>query len=124
VEKRQRAGPPGLTIEFPDTRLDPPRFAKQTRGGFASASNEPSSLGRDKYRNARNFVGQSTDMYARPWRRVAINQRDDAYVKSFRPEGAGPIPVRAGTHRMGTIIVRFVTTLALVIVVLMLVWSR
>jgi hypothetical protein len=45
-------------------------------------------------------------------------------VKSIRPEGAKPIPVRAGTHRMGTIIVRFVAILALVIGVLMLVWYR
>jgi hypothetical protein len=49
---------------------------------------------------------------------------DFADVKSIRSEGAEPIPVRAGTHRMGTIIVRFVTILVLVIVVLMLVWYR
>jgi hypothetical protein len=48
----------------------------------------------------------------------------DTNVKSIRPEGAEPIPVRAGTHRMGTIIVRFVAILVLVIVVLMLVWYR
>ena len=48
----------------------------------------------------------------------------DAVVKSIRPEGAEPIPVRAGTHRMGTIIVRFIAILVLVIVVLMLVWYR
>jgi cell division septal protein FtsQ len=54
----------------------------------------------------------------------AIHERDWLYVKSIRPEGAEPIPVRAGTHRMGTIIVRFVAILALVIVVLMLVWYR
>ncbi len=46
------------------------------------------------------------------------------HVKSIRPEGAEPIPVRAGTHRMGTIIVRFVAILVLVIVVLMLIWYR
>lgn len=63
-------------------------------------------------------------MCARPWRRVATNERDHAYVKSIRPEGAEPIPVRAGTHRMGIIIVRFVAILALVIIVLMLVWYR
>ena len=45
-------------------------------------------------------------------------------VKSIRPEGAEPIPARAGTHRMGTIIARFVAILVLVIVVLMLVWYR
>jgi hypothetical protein len=48
----------------------------------------------------------------------------DLTVKSIRPEGAEPIPVRAGTHRMGTIIARFVAILALVIIVLMLVWYR
>ena len=48
----------------------------------------------------------------------------DTHVKSIRPEGAEPIPVRAGTHRMGTIIVRFVAILVLVIVVLMLIWYR
>ena len=45
-------------------------------------------------------------------------------MKSIRPEGAEPIPVRAGTHRMGTIIARFIGILVLVIVVLMLVWYR
>ena len=45
-------------------------------------------------------------------------------MKSIRPEGAEPIPVRAGTPRMGTIIIRFVAMLALVIIVLMLVWYR
>jgi hypothetical protein len=45
-------------------------------------------------------------------------------VKSIRPEGAEPIPVHASTHRMGTIIVRFVAILALVIAVLTLVWYR
>ena len=45
-------------------------------------------------------------------------------MRSIRPEGAEPIPVRAGSHRMGTIIVRFVAILTLVIVVLMLVWYR
>jgi uncharacterized membrane protein len=45
-------------------------------------------------------------------------------VKSIRPEGAEPIPVRTGTHRMGTIIARFVAILALVIIILMLVWYR
>jgi hypothetical protein len=45
-------------------------------------------------------------------------------TKSFRPEGAEPIAVRAGTHRVGTIIIRFVALLALIIIVLMLVWYR
>jgi cell division septal protein FtsQ len=45
-------------------------------------------------------------------------------VKSIRPEGAEPIPVRAATHRMGTIIARFVAILAIVIVALTLVWYR
>ena len=45
-------------------------------------------------------------------------------MKSIRPEGAEPIPVRAGTHRMGTIIVRFVAILAVVIIALMLIWYR
>jgi cell division septal protein FtsQ len=53
-----------------------------------------------------------------------INERDLVYVRSIRPEGAEPIPARAGTHRMGTIIIRFVAILTLVIVVLMLVWYR
>lgn len=53
-----------------------------------------------------------------------INERDLVHVRSIRPEGAEPIPVRAGTHRMGTIIIRFVAILALVIAVLMLVWYR
>ena len=54
----------------------------------------------------------------------ARNERDRGYVKSIRPEGAEPIPVRAGTHRMGTIIVRFVAILAVVIIALMLIWYR
>ena len=41
--------------------------------------------------------------------------------KSFQPKGPEPIAVRVGTHRVGTIIVRFVAILALVIIVLMLV---
>ena len=45
-------------------------------------------------------------------------------MKSIRPEGAEPIPVRAGPQRMGTIIARFVAILALVIIVLTLVWYR
>ena len=45
-------------------------------------------------------------------------------MKSIRPEGADPIPARASAHRMGTIIVRFVAILAIVIAVLMLVWYR
>jgi hypothetical protein len=49
---------------------------------------------------------------------------DFVNVKSIRPEGAEPIPARSGTHRMGTVIARFVAILALVIVVLMLVWYR
>jgi hypothetical protein len=53
-----------------------------------------------------------------------IHERDFRYVKSIRPEGAEPIPARVSTHRMGTIIVRFVAILALVIAVLMLVWYR
>jgi hypothetical protein len=59
-----------------------------------------------------------------PGRRVAMIERDFVDVKSIRPEGAEPIPARAGTHRMGTIIIRFVVILVLVIVVLMLVWYR
>jgi hypothetical protein len=45
-------------------------------------------------------------------------------VKAIRPEGAEPIPVRPGTHRMGTIIIRFVALLVLATVVMMLVWYR
>lgn len=45
-------------------------------------------------------------------------------VKAIRPEGTEPIPVRASPHRVGTILIRFVGMLLLVIVVLMLIWSR
>ena len=50
--------------------------------------------------------------------------RGTVAVKSIRPEGAEPIAVRASTHRMGTIIARFVALLALAIAVLMLAWLR
>jgi hypothetical protein len=85
----------------------------------------PPSPGRDQCRNDWDALAEEpAGKRARPRRRVAITEGDFVTVKSIRPEGAEPIPVRGSTHRMGTIIARFVAILALVIVVLMLVWYR
>jgi len=45
-------------------------------------------------------------------------------VKVIRPEGTDPIAMRAGPPRVGTIMVRFIGILALVIALLVLIWSR
>jgi hypothetical protein len=45
-------------------------------------------------------------------------------VKTVRPDQEGPIPVRAESHRMGQIIVRFVALLAIVAAVLLIAWLR
>ena len=46
-------------------------------------------------------------------------------MKAVRPEGTEPIPARAvSPHRMGTIILRFVTLLAAAVLAMMLVWYR
>ena len=47
-------------------------------------------------------------------------------MKSVRPDNTDPIPLRAETPRMGTIMIRFVGLLVVVVavVVLALIWSR
>lgn len=45
-------------------------------------------------------------------------------MKTIRPDNADPIPLRASSPRMGTIMIRFVGLLALAVVVLALAWSR
>ena len=45
-------------------------------------------------------------------------------MKSVRPDNTEPIPMRAETPRMGTIMIRFVGLLVVAVVVLALIWSR
>lgn len=45
-------------------------------------------------------------------------------VKTVRPDQEEPIPVRAGSHRMGQIIIRFVALLAIVVGLMLLAWLR
>ncbi len=45
-------------------------------------------------------------------------------MESIRPENTDPIPLRASPHRMGTIMVRFVGLLFVVVAILALVYSR
>jgi hypothetical protein len=45
-------------------------------------------------------------------------------VKTVRPDKEEPIPVRAGSHRMGYIIIRFVALLAIVVGLMLLAWLR
>jgi hypothetical protein len=43
-------------------------------------------------------------------------------MKTIRPDNADPIPLRVSTHRMGTIMIRFVGLLFLAVVVMALAW--
>lgn len=45
-------------------------------------------------------------------------------MKTVRPDQEEPIPVRAGSHRMGQIIIRFVALLAIVGGLMLLAWLR
>jgi hypothetical protein len=45
-------------------------------------------------------------------------------VRTVRPDQEEPIPVRAESHRMGQIIVRFAVLLAIVAAVLLFAWLR
>jgi hypothetical protein len=45
-------------------------------------------------------------------------------VKTVRPDQEEPIPVHAGSHRMGQIIIRFVALLAIVVGLMLLAWLR
>ena len=45
-------------------------------------------------------------------------------MKTVRPDKPEPIPVRAGGHRMGQIIIRFVVLLAIVVGVMLFAWLR
>jgi hypothetical protein len=45
-------------------------------------------------------------------------------VRTIRPDQEEPIPVRAGSHRMGQIIIRFAVLLAIVAAVLLFAWLR
>jgi len=45
-------------------------------------------------------------------------------VKTVRPDQQEPIPVRAGQHRMGQIIIRFVALLAIIVALMLLAWLR
>jgi hypothetical protein len=45
-------------------------------------------------------------------------------VKTVRPDKPEPIPVRAGTHRIGKIIIRFVVLLAIIAGLMLLAWLR
>ena len=43
-------------------------------------------------------------------------------MKSIRPDNTDPIPLRVSTHRMSTIMLRFVGLLFLAVVVMALAW--
>lgn len=45
-------------------------------------------------------------------------------MKTVRPDKPEPIPARAGSHRMGQIIVRFVVLLVIVVGLMMIAWLR
>ncbi len=45
-------------------------------------------------------------------------------MESIRPENTDPIPLRASPHRMGTIMIRFVGLLVVVVAILALLYSR
>jgi hypothetical protein len=45
-------------------------------------------------------------------------------VKTVRPDKPEPIPVRAGPHRMGSVIIRFVVLAAIIAGIVLLAWLR
>lgn len=45
-------------------------------------------------------------------------------MKTVRPDKPDPIPVRAETHGIGKIIIRFVVLLAIIAGLMLLAWSR
>ena len=45
-------------------------------------------------------------------------------MKTIRPESTDPIPVRAASPRVGTLVIRFVGLLFLMVAVLALLYSR
>jgi hypothetical protein len=45
-------------------------------------------------------------------------------VKTVRPDKPEPIPVRAGAHRMGSVIIRFVVLAAIIAGIVLLAWLR
>ena len=45
-------------------------------------------------------------------------------MQSVRPDNTDPIPLRPSSHRVGTIMLRFVGLLAAAIVAMALIWSR
>jgi hypothetical protein len=45
-------------------------------------------------------------------------------MQGVRPENTDPIPLRPSSHRVGTIMLRFVGLLAAAIVAMALIWSR
>lgn len=53
---------------------------------------------------------------------LSSNRRGDFVVKTVRPDKPEHIAVRAGPHRMGQIIIRFVVLLAIVVGLLLLAW--
>jgi hypothetical protein len=45
-------------------------------------------------------------------------------VKTVRPDKPEPIPVHAGPHRMGSVIVRFLLLAAIIAAVVLVAWLR
>ena len=45
-------------------------------------------------------------------------------MKTVRPDKPEPIPVRAGQHRIGQIIIRFVVLLAIIVALMLFAWLR
>jgi hypothetical protein len=51
-----------------------------------------------------------------------IMRRGQVSMKTIRPDNTDPIPLRVSSHRMGTIMIRFVGLLLLAVVVMALAW--
>ena len=49
-------------------------------------------------------------------------RRGQVSMKTIRPDNTDPIPLRVSSHRMGTIMIRFVGLLFLAVVVMALAW--
>ncbi len=69
-----------------------------------------------------NFIGSPNDEEQAASRGPLMDGQVD--MESIRPENTDPIPLRASPHRMGTIMVRFVGLLFVVVAILALVYSR
>ncbi len=69
-----------------------------------------------------NFIGCRLDEEQAASRGLLTDGQVE--MESIRPENTDPIPLRASQHRMGTIMIRFVGLLFVVVAILALLYSR